>query len=333
MRVHASITSVSWIPSEAIRGLTRLPFDIGFTHYDEPPPDHLDSLDDLHARGAFRFASHLRAWADVEDGRIVRVGQDGRDLISPTIARLGPLRIAFQPTAFPVIRPDPDWGATSATFTQTAGGRPGIPAPRIVHGGPLVKFEGPNCWTTLSLTIRADGTSAGALTGASPFPRHWVYDGDGELVAKTGMIDFTEWWVHAFGRHSPWGGEESPALTAAAESGLERQLADRIMRHGRRPRVRRLAPGEALVTEGEAGHTVHLVLDGVLAVSVGGDEVAHVGPGAIVGERALFEGGRRTATVTAVTPGKVVEAAEDDLDPGVLRELAGSHRREDDRSR
>ena len=38
MRIESSVTSLSWIPSEAVRGGTRVAFDAGFTHYDEPPP-------------------------------------------------------------------------------------------------------------------------------------------------------------------------------------------------------------------------------------------------------------------------------------------------------
>jgi hypothetical protein len=329
MRVESSVTSVSWIPSEAIAGMTRLPFDLHLTHYDDPPPDHLDDLDELHRRGAFRFANELRAWADVEDGRIVRVGHEGRDLLSRTLVRLGPTSIAFSPTAFPILRDEPDWGSEWATFTQTAGGRPGVPAPRVVRGAPFVKLEGPNVWTTLSLTLRPDGTSSWSLVGASPFPRHWIYDSSGALVAKAGVIDFKDWYAGAFGEHSPWGGEQAAAVTTEAETPLERSLATTIMRSGRRPPVRRLAAGEVLVEEGAPGTSVFLVLDGVLTVTVDGSDVAQLGPGAVVGERALFEGGRRTATLTAASPCKVVEAAEADLDPAALRELTAGHRREE----
>src|SRR5204862_7375404 len=103
------------------------------------------------------------------------------------------------------------------------------------------------------------------------------------------------------------------------------------MRGGRSPRVRNVGKGDVLFEEDAHGTSVFLLLDGVLSVAVGGEEVAQLGPGAIVGERALFEGGRRTATLTAVTPVKAVEAAEDDLDPDVLRELTETHRREDQR--
>lgn len=41
MRIESSVTAVSWIPSEAIEGLPKLPFELGIGHYDEPPPDQL----------------------------------------------------------------------------------------------------------------------------------------------------------------------------------------------------------------------------------------------------------------------------------------------------
>ena len=41
MRFEGSVTAISWIPSEAIEGLPKLPFELGVGHYDEPPPDRL----------------------------------------------------------------------------------------------------------------------------------------------------------------------------------------------------------------------------------------------------------------------------------------------------
>ena len=36
MRIESSITSVSWIPSEAIKGMTKMPFEVGgVAHYDQ----------------------------------------------------------------------------------------------------------------------------------------------------------------------------------------------------------------------------------------------------------------------------------------------------------
>jgi hypothetical protein len=330
MRIESSVTSLSWIPSEAIEGSTRIPFDLGVTHYDDPPPDKLDNLETLHHAGRFRFANELRAWVDVEDGVIVRVGQSGGGLISPTIMKFGRRHIAFQPTAFPDLKPEPEWGPQSARFIQTAGGRPGIPAPRRVSHPPFVQLKGPTVWTTLALTINADGTTAFELAGASTFPRHWLYDNDGELAAKAGLIDFKEWYTHAFGTHSPWGDEDSPAMTTTVESALERQLASTIMRSGTEPTYRSLEPGERLVEEGEPGDELFLVLDGMLKVSVGGEELAEVGPGAVLGERAILEGGRRTSTLTATTKCRVAVARGDDIDREALAALSEDHRREAD---
>jgi hypothetical protein len=41
MRHQSSITSLSWIPSEAVEGSMRIPFDAGMAHYDPPPPEAL----------------------------------------------------------------------------------------------------------------------------------------------------------------------------------------------------------------------------------------------------------------------------------------------------
>ena len=50
MRYESTVTSLSWIPSEAIEGSTRLAFDAGFTHHDDPPPAEIADLRELQAR-------------------------------------------------------------------------------------------------------------------------------------------------------------------------------------------------------------------------------------------------------------------------------------------
>jgi hypothetical protein len=36
MRIESSVTAISWIPSEAIEGMPKIPFEMGIGHYDEP---------------------------------------------------------------------------------------------------------------------------------------------------------------------------------------------------------------------------------------------------------------------------------------------------------
>ena len=329
MRVESSVTSVSWIPSEALKGMYRVPMDLGIGHYDQPPPDELDDLEALRAADRFRFANVLRAWIEVEDGRIVDFGRDGGGRIGSTTVRLGPKAVTFAAVALPDLQPEPEVGDGWVRFQQTAGGRTGAPMPRRVSHPPFVQFAAPTAWTTLALTLHADGTVRRELAGASPFPRHWVYDTDGKLVAKSGLIDFKDWSLRSFGSHSPWGDADSPALVTEVETALERQLSVQIMQGDAKPGKRRLKAGEALVEQGQEGDELFLLLDGVLRVEVDGEPLAEVGPGAILGERALLEGGRRTSTMVAVTPCTVAVAPGDQVDHEALAEVAKGHRRED----
>src|ERR1700682_2601540 len=89
MRFESSVTSITWIPSEAIKGMTKMPFEIGVAHYDPPPPDSIEDLEALRQADRFRFANELRAWFEVEDGRIVDSGYSGKGLIGSTTVSLG----------------------------------------------------------------------------------------------------------------------------------------------------------------------------------------------------------------------------------------------------
>ena len=329
MRIEAQVTSISWIPSEAVEGLTRLPFDMGLAHYDEPPPEVIESLEALRDQDRFRFANQLRAWIEVEDGRVTGFGHEGGGMIGATTMRVGSRQMTIAAVAFPDRRPEPTVGPDFVRFVQTAGGRTGVPAPRRVKHPPFIQVSAPLAWTTLALTIRADGSSEHEVVGASPFPRHWIYDGHDRLVQQTGLIDFKDWFLRAFGRHTPWGDEESPALVTEVETALEHELSTRIMRSGARPRIESPKAGATLMTQGEPGEELYLLLDGVASVEVDGKLLAHLGPGVVIGERALLEGGRRTSTVKAVTKCRVAVARAEDIEPEVLAELATHHRREE----
>jgi len=330
MRIEASVTSISWIPSEAIIGMTKLPFAFGVAHYDDPPPDEIDDIAVLQAAHKFRFANELRAWVDVVDGEIIDYGYAGGGRIGATTLKLGAHDMTLAATALEDLRPDAELSPGSVRFVQTAGGQTGAPAPRRVSHPPFVKIQAPTAWTTLELVVNADGTSSGKLIGCSPFPRHWIYDTHGKLVEKSGLIEFKSWYRHAFGKHSPWGDEESPAFATAVESALERQLSAQIMRGGVEPRIKKVGKDKTLVKQGDEGNELFLVLDGVIAAEVDGEVMAEFGPGSVLGERALIEDhGRRTATLRAVTKCKVAAAGRADIAPGALAELSETHKKED----
>jgi hypothetical protein len=334
MRIEATAASVSWIPSESVAGALRRGFDVGLAHYDPPPPDVLDDDEHLHRlchADRFRFANLVRGWAEVEDGRVVDAGfADGSGLVmGSTTVRVGGIGATFRAMSLPVIAAAPVLDGGAVRLTQTVGGRTGVPLPRPVPHPPFLQWNAPIVWTTLTLTLHADGRHDVELVGASAFPRHWVYGPDRRLRLKSGVTDQSTWVAHSFGDRTPWGAQDSATLVTLAESELERQLSNDLMRGGHRPLVRRLAPGDVLTRQGEHGEELYLLLDGILSVDVSGQTLAEVGPGAVLGERALLERGRRTSTLTAVTPARVAVATKEAVDIERLRDLAASHRREE----
>lgn len=331
MRIESSATTISWIPSESMTGPFKLGMDLRLSHYDSPPPEVIegrDHLERLRDEDAFRYANSLEGWIEVEDGRIVDHGQSGGIILGATTVNVGGKGMTFAAVAFPELRPEPEVGDGWVRFAQTAGCRTGAPMPRPVTRPPFVQWVAPTTWTTLSLTLHADGRTERELVGASPYPRHWLYDSEGKLVAKSGLMDFKAWTNEHFGDNSPWGAGDSPAVVSAVESQLERELSSVIMGGGK-PKKRKIKEGEALVEQGAWGADLFLLLDGQLAVEVDGEVVAEVGPGAILGERAIIEGGKRTSTLRAVTPAKVAVASAEQVDHDALVALAQGHRREE----
>jgi hypothetical protein len=327
MRLESSVTSISWIPSEAVEGLPKLPFTLGVAHYDDPPPDRVDQIETMHRADLFREANELRGWVEVEGEKIVDYGHAGRGRIGLTRLKLGPKDIVVPAVAMPTLQ-DTEVGEGWVRFTQTAGGRTGMPAPRSVRGKPYFQINSAIAWTTLAVTIRADGTSEYELAGASTFPRHWIYNSDGALVQKSGVIDFDKWYREAHEQNTPWGSEDSAAVVTAVESALERDLSLEIMRGEGKRNPQRLSPADLLVEQGETGESsniVYLVLDGVIEVIVDGEVVGELGPGAIVGERAQLEDGARTASLRAKTAAKVIGVPGEELNRQVLEQVATGH--------
>src|SRR5919106_5751703 len=327
MRIESSVTSVTWIPSEAIEGMPKLPFELGVTHYDDPPPDRIENLNALRDADAFREANELRAWIDVQGGKITDYGYRGRGMIGVTRLKLVGREMSFPAVKYPLLQAEPEVGPDWVRFVQTAGGRMGLPAPRRVRGKPFFQIASASAWTTLQLIIYADGTAKHKLIGASSFPRHWIYDDEGKLAEKSGEIDFERWWRESFGPNMPWGGEDSPAVTSAAETELERELSRMVMAKAKPLERRQLAERETLVEQDEPGKELFLVLDGMLDVEVDGEVVAEVGPGAILGVHSPIAGGMRSSTLRAATRCRVVVIPEDVLDQAEIVAIASSQRR------
>jgi len=320
VRIESSVTAVSWVPAGSVEGGQRLAFHVGAAQYYDPPPDHLDDLASLLDGGRVRLANQLRGFVEVSDGRIVASGQSGQGHVGSAREAADAAQVGFAAIPLPDLRPDPETGDGWVRFGQTAGGLLSLGMPYRTGPAGSPRLAAPAAWTTLALTIHADGTSSQALTGASPFPRHWVYDQDGRLIATSGVVDFTGWQADAWDPFTPWGGRDAPVRVSAVETALERELS-RVMLDSA-PHWTRLRKGATLVAQGDPGHELYLLFDGLLAVEIDGVTVAELGPGAVVGEVALLDGGRRTATLRAVTSCRVAAVPGHRIDRDALAELA-----------
>jgi CRP/FNR family transcriptional regulator, cyclic AMP receptor protein len=77
--------------------------------------------------------------------------------------------------------------------------------------------------------------------------------------------------------------------------------------------------GRVLCREGEHGQEFFVLESGTVSVTVGGNQVATLGPGDFFGELALLDAGPRNATVTAETDVKVLVVSQQEF-MGLLEE-------------
>ena len=76
---------------------------------------------------------------------------------------------------------------------------------------------------------------------------------------------------------------------------------------------REFAAGETLMSEGDFGHALFLIESGSADVLVHEDKVREVGPGDVLGEVAVLASGRRTASVIATSPVRVIAFFKPDV--------------------
>jgi CRP-like cAMP-binding protein len=79
----------------------------------------------------------------------------------------------------------------------------------------------------------------------------------------------------------------------------------------------KVEPGHVLCREGESGYDFFIIVEGEAKVTMGGREIATLGPSQFFGEMALLDGGPRIATVTAATPMRLLALSRGEF-KGVL---------------
>jgi CRP-like cAMP-binding protein len=91
-------------------------------------------------------------------------------------------------------------------------------------------------------------------------------------------------------------------MTAICRLDLFRSCSDKERRHAARAFTpHRVTAGTMLLRQGAPAREFFVIVDGVVSVRRDGEQIARLGPGECVGEMALLDGGRRSATVVAET--------------------------------
>lgn len=99
-------------------------------------------------------------------------------------------------------------------------------------------------------------------------------------------------------------GESIAAITGAAMfSGLEPPVQEAMARAGT---LEDAGTGTRLVREGESGDRMWVIVEGSVAVSRSGEQIATLGAGEVFGEVAILSDSPRIATVTAVEPTRLL---------------------------
>jgi len=335
MRHEQSFTSISWIPSETIPGLGKALFSSGVAHYDSPPPIQIISVAGLHELGehdGYRFVNYLRAWIEVENGQIVEHGfaSESDAIMGTTTVRMGPVSVTLPAPSMPTVKNVEHHSPRRVVFKQTAGGRTAFPAPRRISRPPFFGFRAPLVWTSLELTMYSNGNVKTELRGASPFPRHWLYDHTGKLSHKVGQANYRRWFHRNTVHNSPWRGKDESQPITLAESDIERLLSLQIMHGMGKPKLKSLHAGDFIIHQGEKGDAVYLLIDGIVDVTVDSIKLGELGPGTIIGERSGLEEGIRTASIQCKTQVRVAEITHRVLNLQDLELLTTQHHREDE---
>jgi CRP-like cAMP-binding protein len=98
----------------------------------------------------------------------------------------------------------------------------------------------------------------------------------------------------------------STDTTAPQWSGFDDVPADELRALETFSTELRMQPGRVIARQGAAGREVFVLVAGELRIDRDGETVAHVGPGAFVGEMAVMNHAPRNATVTSETEATVL---------------------------
>ena len=162
MRIESSVTSLSWIPSEAVTGANKPMFEMGVAHYDDPPPDVIERPRRRCAtptRSGSRTGS--RGGSTSRAARSSNAGYGGGGVMGSTTVRLGGKGMTFAAVELPAAarRAGGDRRRGRRSCRPTAAG-PRCPRRGACRARRSCSSARRSCGRRSQLTIRADGSSS-----------------------------------------------------------------------------------------------------------------------------------------------------------------------------
>ena len=94
-------------------------------------------------------------------------------------------------------------------------------------------------------------------------------------------------------------------------SGLSKQQVNKVASAGQ---VVNLPANWTFISEGTPGDTVYIVLEGTVRVTSGGDVLAELGAGDVIGETGLLKHRLRNANVATITPAVLLHIDQANFD-------------------
>jgi hypothetical protein len=171
------------------------------------------------------------------------------------------------------------------------------------------------------LTLYTDGTSESEIADASAFPRHYLYDSEGELTHKSALIRYRDWLNRSERQRSPWAGVHEPVPTTQVKQQAERTLADTILVSARYEQYQ--LPAEAMLgSHPIRDDQVAVLLDGLMVVLIDDEPAVEIGPGNVFDPSTRIAESKQHAKIRAQTAVRFALLSRSDVDSDALHEVA-----------
>ena len=250
MRIESRSPWITWIPSEAIKELTKMPFEMGIAHYDDPA--RTSSRTSTHCATGTRSARPTSS-AGLRRGRRRRQGGRRRATCRGLHRRQRPQArpegVELPQGQVPCHRERARRSAELGALHRPPAAGWACRRPGALRGKRLFQLASASAWTTAPARHLHRRHRERRAREGEPVPRHWIYVPSRSAGQKSGSIDFDAWYREVYG-------SKTPGARAIGRPSSRRPNPGSSVTVGfsdeerRQARARTLVEGDTLVREG-----------------------------------------------------------------------------------